>query len=78
MLKANCFIWYHLQSDLQENQKKVGEMEAGLQKANNKVCNMGHMLTQLSIKVRHVCDKNTGYKHFISFFKSKFYVAHIY
>lgn len=62
VLKANCFMWLHLQSDLQENQKKVGEMEAELQKANNKVCNMGHMLSQLSIKVRHVCDKNTGYK----------------
>lgn len=65
VLKANCFMWHHLQSDLQENQKKVGEMEAELQKANNKVCNMGHMLSQLSIKVRHVCDKNTGYKNTI-------------
>ncbi len=45
-------MWHHLQIDLQENQKKVREMEAELQKANNKVCNMGHLLSQLSIKVR--------------------------
>lgn len=55
-------MWYHLQSDLQENQKKVGEMEAELQKANNKVCNMGHMLSQMSIKVRLVFDKDMLHK----------------
>uniref|UniRef100_A0A8C1IEB2 TSC complex subunit 1a n=1 Tax=Cyprinus carpio TaxID=7962 RepID=A0A8C1IEB2_CYPCA len=42
-------------SKMQElkNQKKVREMEAELQKANNKVCNMGHMLSQLSIKLNN-------------------------
>ncbi|XP_066568758.1 hamartin isoform X2 [Amia ocellicauda] len=40
-----------LQSKLQECQKKMGEMEAELQKANNKVCNTGHLLNQLSVKL---------------------------
>uniref|UniRef100_W5L9R3 TSC complex subunit 1a n=1 Tax=Astyanax mexicanus TaxID=7994 RepID=W5L9R3_ASTMX len=40
-----------LQSDLQESQKRIGEMEAELQRANNKLCNTGHLLSQLSIKL---------------------------
>ncbi|KAI1900551.1 hypothetical protein AGOR_G00051090 [Albula goreensis] len=40
-----------LQSKLQELQKKTGELEAELQKANNKVCNTGHQLNQLSVKL---------------------------
>ncbi|XP_066512402.1 hamartin-like isoform X1 [Hoplias malabaricus] len=40
-----------LQSDLQESQKTMGEMEADLQRANNKLCNTGHLLSQLSIKL---------------------------
>lgn len=57
-------MWHYLQSDLQENQKKVGEMEAELQKANNKVCNLGHLLSQLSIKVRLVYDEGVFHKHY--------------
>lgn len=40
------------QSDLQESKKKMGDLEAELQRANNKVCNTGHLLSQLSMKVR--------------------------
>ncbi|KAG5840853.1 hypothetical protein ANANG_G00193070 [Anguilla anguilla] len=40
-----------LQSKLQEYQKRTGELEAELQKANNKVCNTGHQLNQLSVKL---------------------------
>uniref|UniRef100_A0A8C9W3K4 TSC complex subunit 1a n=1 Tax=Scleropages formosus TaxID=113540 RepID=A0A8C9W3K4_SCLFO len=35
----------------QELQKRMGELEAKLQKANNKICNTGHQLSQLSIKL---------------------------
>ncbi|KAI1905034.1 hypothetical protein AGOR_G00011790 [Albula goreensis] len=40
-----------LQSKLLECQKRIGELEAELQRANNKVCNTGHQLNQLSIKL---------------------------
>uniref|UniRef100_A0A8C9SY61 TSC complex subunit 1b n=1 Tax=Scleropages formosus TaxID=113540 RepID=A0A8C9SY61_SCLFO len=40
-----------LQSKLFECQKKISELEAELQKANNKVCNTGHQLNQLSVKL---------------------------
>ncbi|XP_016095696.1 hamartin-like isoform X2 [Sinocyclocheilus grahami] len=40
-----------LQSKLQECQKRIGEMEAELQKANNKVCHTGHLLNQLTAKL---------------------------
>ncbi|KAJ8379714.1 hypothetical protein SKAU_G00004920 [Synaphobranchus kaupii] len=40
-----------LQSKLQEFQKRTGELEAELQRANNKVCNTGHQLNQLSVKL---------------------------
>ncbi|XP_023651360.2 hamartin-like isoform X1 [Paramormyrops kingsleyae] len=40
-----------LQSKLLECQKMTGKLEAELQKANNVVCNMGHQLSQLSIKL---------------------------
>ncbi|XP_036384672.1 TSC complex subunit 1b isoform X1 [Megalops cyprinoides] len=40
-----------LESKLQECQKRIGELEAELQKANNKVCHMGHQLNQLSVKL---------------------------
>lgn len=40
------------QSKMQECQKRMGEMEAELQKANNKVCHMGHQLNQLTAKVK--------------------------
>ncbi|XP_036454089.1 TSC complex subunit 1a isoform X3 [Colossoma macropomum] len=42
-----------LQSDLQDRQKRMGEMEAELQRANNKLCNTGHLLSQLSIKLNN-------------------------
>ncbi|TRY93171.1 hypothetical protein DNTS_012858 [Danionella cerebrum] len=42
-----------LKSELEENRKKAGKMDAELQKANNRVCNMGHMLSQLSIKLNN-------------------------
>ncbi|KAJ8413865.1 hypothetical protein AAFF_G00064630 [Aldrovandia affinis] len=40
-----------LQSKLQEFQKRTSELEAELQRANNKVCNTGHQLNQLSVKL---------------------------
>ncbi|XP_048876276.1 LOW QUALITY PROTEIN: hamartin-like [Brienomyrus brachyistius] len=40
-----------LQSKLLECQKMTGKLEAELQRANNTVCNMGHQLSQLSIKL---------------------------
>ncbi|XP_061117085.1 TSC complex subunit 1a isoform X2 [Conger conger] len=40
-----------LQSKLQEYQKRTGELEAELQRANNQVCNSGHQLNQLSVKL---------------------------
>ncbi|KTG46479.1 hypothetical protein cypCar_00004132 [Cyprinus carpio] len=40
-----------LQSKLQECHKRIGEMEAELQKANNKVCHTGHLLNQLTAKL---------------------------
>uniref|UniRef100_A0AAY5EFK6 TSC complex subunit 1a n=1 Tax=Electrophorus electricus TaxID=8005 RepID=A0AAY5EFK6_ELEEL len=42
-----------LQRDLQESQKNMGKLEAKLQRANNKVCNAGHLLSQLSIKLEN-------------------------
>lgn len=43
-----CFY----QSEMQECQKRMDEMEAELQKANNKVCHTGHQLNQLTAKVK--------------------------
>ncbi|XP_007246134.3 TSC complex subunit 1b [Astyanax mexicanus] len=40
-----------LQSKLLECQKRMGEMEADLQRANNKVCHTGHQLNQLTAKL---------------------------
>lgn len=40
-----------LQSKLQECQKRMDELEAELQRANNKVCHNGHLLNQMTIKV---------------------------
>ncbi|KAI4901435.1 hypothetical protein NFI96_014724 [Prochilodus magdalenae] len=40
-----------LQCKLQECQKRMGEMEAELQRANNKVCHTGHQLNQLTAKL---------------------------
>ncbi|XP_049593596.1 TSC complex subunit 1b isoform X1 [Syngnathus scovelli] len=42
-----------LQSKLQECQKRMGELEAELQGANNKVCHTGHLLKQMTIKLRN-------------------------
>ncbi|MCJ8741191.1 hypothetical protein PDJAM_G00067810 [Pangasius djambal] len=43
--------YQELQSKMQECQKRMGEMEAELQKANNKVCHTGHQLNQLTTKL---------------------------
>ncbi|KAM6986129.1 TSC complex subunit 1b [Aplochiton taeniatus] len=40
-----------LQSKLQECQKKTGELEEELQRANNKVCHTGHLLNQMIVKL---------------------------
>ncbi|XP_076025637.1 TSC complex subunit 1b isoform X2 [Genypterus blacodes] len=40
-----------LQSKLQECQKRMDELEAELQGANNKVCHTGHLLNQMTIKL---------------------------
>ncbi|KAF7651989.1 hypothetical protein LDENG_00102770 [Lucifuga dentata] len=40
-----------LQSKLQECQKRIDELEAELQGANNKVCHTGHLLNQMTIKL---------------------------
>ncbi|KAG7498639.1 hypothetical protein JOB18_016208 [Solea senegalensis] len=40
-----------LQSKLQECQKTMDELEAELQRANNKVCHTGHLLNQMTIKL---------------------------
>ncbi|XP_058231090.1 TSC complex subunit 1a isoform X2 [Hemibagrus wyckioides] len=48
-----CTKTQELQSDLQESKKRMGKMEAELQRANNKVCNTGHLLSQLSIKLNN-------------------------
>lgn len=40
------------QSKLQECQKRMDELEAELQRANNKVCHTGHLLNQMTIKVK--------------------------
>ncbi|XP_020320940.1 hamartin isoform X1 [Oncorhynchus kisutch] len=40
-----------LQSLLNEYQKKMNELEADLQRANNKVCHTGHLLNQMTIKL---------------------------
>lgn len=41
-----------LQSKLQECQKMMDELEAELQRANNKVCHTGHLLNQMTVKVK--------------------------
>ncbi|XP_062340315.1 TSC complex subunit 1b [Osmerus eperlanus] len=40
-----------LQSKLQEHQTRLRDLEAELQKANNKVCHTGHLLQQMTIKL---------------------------
>uniref|UniRef100_A0A665VSL1 TSC complex subunit 1b n=1 Tax=Echeneis naucrates TaxID=173247 RepID=A0A665VSL1_ECHNA len=40
-----------LQSKLQECQKRMDELEAELQRSNNKVCHTGHLLNQMTIKL---------------------------
>ncbi|KAF4077121.1 hypothetical protein AMELA_G00204440 [Ameiurus melas] len=43
--------YQELQSKMQECKKRMGEMEAELQKANNRVCHTGHQLNQLTAKL---------------------------
>ncbi|KAK3524150.1 hypothetical protein QTP70_018225, partial [Hemibagrus guttatus] len=43
--------YQELRTKMQECQKRMGEMEAELQKANNKVCHTGHQLNQLTAKL---------------------------
>uniref|UniRef100_A0A7N8WY96 TSC complex subunit 1b n=1 Tax=Mastacembelus armatus TaxID=205130 RepID=A0A7N8WY96_9TELE len=40
-----------LQIKLQECQKRMDELEAELQRANNKVCHTGHLLNQMTVKL---------------------------
>ncbi|XP_010892264.2 TSC complex subunit 1b isoform X2 [Esox lucius] len=40
-----------LQSKLNEYQKRMNELEADLQRANNKVCHTGHLLNQMTVKL---------------------------
>lgn len=47
-----CVCVLCLQSKLQECQKRMDELEAELQRANNKVCHTGHLLNQMTIKVK--------------------------
>lgn len=47
---VGCF--FKSQSKMQECKKRMGEMEAELQKANNRVCHTGHQLNQLTAKVK--------------------------
>ncbi|XP_015257276.1 PREDICTED: hamartin-like [Cyprinodon variegatus] len=42
-----------LQSKLQECQKRMDDLEAELQRANNKVCHTGHLLNQMTVKLRN-------------------------
>ncbi|XP_056146302.1 TSC complex subunit 1b isoform X2 [Lampris incognitus] len=42
-----------MQSKLQECQKRMDELEAELQRANNKVCHTGHLLNQMTIKLNN-------------------------
>ncbi|XP_008322866.1 TSC complex subunit 1b [Cynoglossus semilaevis] len=42
-----------LQTKLQECQKTMAELEAELQRANNKVCHTGHLLNQMTIKLNN-------------------------
>lgn len=46
------FCVSRLQSKLQECQKMMDELEAELQRANNKVCHTGHLLNQMTVKVK--------------------------
>ncbi|CAB1318490.1 unnamed protein product, partial [Coregonus sp. 'balchen'] len=41
----------HSQSQLNEYQKKMNELEADLQRSNNKVCHTGHLLNQMTTKL---------------------------
>lgn len=45
-------ICVSIQTKLQECQKTMAELEAELQRANNKVCHTGHLLNQMTIKVK--------------------------
>lgn len=59
-----------VQSKLQEYQKKMDELEAELQRANNKVCHTGHLLNQMTVKVkRHLSRMVTG-DHIFHFYWS--------
>lgn len=49
--KRWTFCVSRLQSKLQECQKMMDELEAELQRANNKVCHTGHLLNQMTVKV---------------------------
>ncbi|MED6289465.1 hypothetical protein CHARACLAT_003046 [Characodon lateralis] len=40
-----------LQSKLQECQKRMDDLEAALQRANNRVCHTGHLLNQMTVKL---------------------------
>ncbi|XP_028851284.1 TSC complex subunit 1a isoform X2 [Denticeps clupeoides] len=54
-LERECSVYSSttqaLQSELKESEKQRGELEADLQKAKNKVCNTGHLLSQLTMKL---------------------------
>ncbi|TSK72135.1 Hamartin [Bagarius yarrelli] len=50
-LQASIQTRIHRLSKMQECQKRMGEMEAELQKANNQVCHTGHQLNQLTAKL---------------------------
>ncbi|XP_062867233.1 TSC complex subunit 1b [Trichomycterus rosablanca] len=57
--------YQELQSKMQECQKRMGEMEAELQKANNKVCHRGHQVNQLTAKLSS-CESTQQQLSFIS------------
>lgn len=65
--KSKCVL--RLQIKLQECQKRMDELEAELQRANNKVCHTGHLLNQMIIKVNNTWDIicYTVTNHFPSF-----------
>lgn len=62
------FFLIPCQSDLQESKKRMDEMEAELQRANNKLCNTGHLLSQLTIKVNGTSGLKSAVIYCIIFF----------
>lgn len=49
-----CVLAVCPQIKLQECQKRMDELEAELQRANNKVCHTGHLLNQMTVKVKEI------------------------